>query len=112
MDLPDGGNGVFLFTREPGDGLADVRARMFAPKHGIPEDPATGSAAAAFAGFLGGRPGLADGWHRWGIAQGVEMGRPSLIEASAHRRDGRVVEVRVGGKAVPVAEGMIEVEGG
>ncbi|HEX6011462.1 MAG TPA: PhzF family phenazine biosynthesis protein, partial [Geminicoccaceae bacterium] len=106
-DLPDGGNGVFLFTREPGDGLADVRARMFAPKHGIPEDPATGSAAAAFAGFLGGRPGLADGWHRWRIVQGVEMGRPSLIEASAHRRGSRVVEVRVGGKAVPVAEGTI-----
>jgi trans-2,3-dihydro-3-hydroxyanthranilate isomerase len=110
--LPDGGNGVFLFIREAGDASADFRARMFAPKHGIPEDPATGSAAAAFAGFLGGRPELADGWRRWRIAQGLEMGRPSLIEASAHRRGGRVVEVRVGGKAVPVAEGTIEAEGG
>jgi trans-2,3-dihydro-3-hydroxyanthranilate isomerase len=112
-DLPDGGNGVFLFTRGAGDAsAADARARMFAPKHGIAEDPATGSAAAAFAGFLGGRPGLAEGWHRWRVAQGVEMGRPSLIEASAHRQGDRVVEVRVGGKAVPVAEGTIEVEGG
>jgi trans-2,3-dihydro-3-hydroxyanthranilate isomerase len=111
-DLPDGGNGVFLFTREAGDASANVRARMFAPKHGIPEDPATGSAAAAFAAFLGGRAGLADGWHRWRVAQGVEMGRPSLIEASAHRHGSRVVEVRVGGKAVPVAEGTIEAEDG
>jgi predicted PhzF superfamily epimerase YddE/YHI9 len=38
------------------------------------------------------------------------MGRPSLIEARARRAGGRVAEVRVGGRAVPVAEGTIEVE--
>jgi trans-2,3-dihydro-3-hydroxyanthranilate isomerase len=103
-------NGVFLFTRDTGDPALSLRARMFAPAHGIPEDPATGSAAAALAGFLGGRPGLADGWHRWRIAQGVEMGRASLIEASARREGGRVAQVRIGGRAVPVAEGTIEVD--
>jgi trans-2,3-dihydro-3-hydroxyanthranilate isomerase len=108
--LPEAGNGVFLFTRDTGDPAMDLRARMFAPAHGIPEDPATGSAAAALAGFLGGRPGLAEGWHAWRIAQGVEMGRPSLIEARARREGGRVAEVRIGGRAVPVAEGTIEVD--
>jgi trans-2,3-dihydro-3-hydroxyanthranilate isomerase len=103
-------NGVFLFTRDTGDPDLSLRARMFAPAHGIAEDPATGSAAAALAGFLGGRPGLADGWHRWRIAQGVEMGRPSLIEASARREGSGVAEVRIGGRAVPVAEGTIEVD--
>jgi trans-2,3-dihydro-3-hydroxyanthranilate isomerase len=103
--------GVFLFTRDGADGEAELRARMFAPAHGIPEDPATGSAAAALAGFLAGRPGLADGWHAWRIAQGVEMGRPSQIATRARREAGEVVDVRVAGGAVPVAEGTVEADG-
>ena len=102
--------GMFLFTRDDADGTADLHARMFAPDHGVQEDPATGSAAAALAGFLAGRPGLADGWHGWRIAQGVEMGRPSLIATRASRRGGQVAEVRVAGTAVPVAEGTIEAD--
>lgn len=102
-------NGVFLVTRDTCDPAVDLRARMFAPGHGIPEDPATGSAAAALAGHLASRPGLPDGWHRWRIAQGVEMGRPSLIQARVHREGGRVTAVRIGGRAVPVMEGTIEV---
>jgi trans-2,3-dihydro-3-hydroxyanthranilate isomerase len=102
--------GMFLFTRDGADGAADLHARMFAPDHGVQEDPATGSAAAALAGFLAGRPGLADGWHGWRIAQGVEMGRPSLIATRALRRGGQVAEVRVAGTAVPVAEGTIEAD--
>jgi trans-2,3-dihydro-3-hydroxyanthranilate isomerase len=94
-------SGVFLFV----DG-EEIRARMFSPLDGIGEDPATGSAAAALAGFLGTLDGP-DGTRRWRIRQGVEMGRPSLIEASARREHGRVVEVRVGGSAVKVAEGWI-----
>ncbi|MEK0085624.1 PhzF family phenazine biosynthesis protein [Benzoatithermus flavus] len=109
-DLPEiAATGLFLFTRVTGDATVDLRARMFAPAHGIPEDPATGSAAAALAGFLAGRPDLPEGWHAWRIAQGVEMGRPSLIEARVRRQGGRVAEVRIGGRAVPVMEGTIEV---
>lgn len=103
------GNGVFLFTRAVADARTDLRARMFAPTLGVPEDPATGSAAAALAGCLGAE-GTGEGWRCWRIVQGVEMGRPSLIEASARRQDGRVVEVRVAGGAVRVAEGTIEVD--
>jgi trans-2,3-dihydro-3-hydroxyanthranilate isomerase len=111
-ELPEvAATGLFLFTRDTGDPGVCFRARMFAPAHGIPEDPATGSAAAALAGFLGGRPGLAEGWHAWRIVQGVEMGRPSLIEARVRRDGGCVAEVRIGGRAVPVMEGWIEVGG-
>ena len=107
--LPEPAIGVFVFTRATRDTALDIRARMFAPSHGVVEDPATGSAAAAFAGYMAGRPGLAEGWHVWRIGQGFEMGRPSLIQARAHRVGGRVAEVRIGGAAVPVAEGTIEV---
>ena len=83
----------------------DLRARMFAPAQGIPEDPATGSAAASLAALLGAR--AADGVHRWRIVQGVEMGRPSRIEAMARVEAGKVAEVRIAGAAVLVAEGTI-----
>lgn len=105
-----GSNGVFLITRASGDPAIDLRARMYAPLHGIAEDPATGSAAAALAGVLGAAPGLAEGWHGWSIAQGIEMGRPSLLHARARRSGGRVTEIRVGGQAVKVAAGSIEVD--
>ena len=58
----------------------DYRSRMFAPLLGVPEDPATGSAAAAFAGYVGSRSSTADGMISFTIHQGVEMGRPSRLE--------------------------------
>jgi trans-2,3-dihydro-3-hydroxyanthranilate isomerase len=102
-------NGVLVVTRDTGDAEHDLRARMFAPCHGIAEDPATGSAAAALAGLLGSAEGLPDGWHVWRIGQGYEMGRPSRLIARARREVGRVVEIRVAGRAVVVAEGVIEI---
>lgn len=102
------GEGVHVFTRDTGDRAdIDLRARMFSPGHGIPEDPATGSAAAALAGLLASAEAPGDGIVRYRILQGAEMGRPSRIDASARVEGGRVVEVRVGGAAVPVAEGEI-----
>lgn len=95
---------VYPITPRPSEAGFDVRARMFGGGVGIHEDPATGSAAAALAGYLGRRAG-GDGTHRWRVEQGVEMGRPSLIEAEADVRDGRVVAVRVGGRAVHVSRG-------
>lgn len=91
---------------EPPDG-ADVYARMFAPAMGIEEDPATGGAATALAGYL--LPRLdATGTVRWKVRQGVEMGRPSLIEVEADARDGEATAVRVGGSSVLVGEGSLE----
>lgn len=101
-------NEVYVFTVEAGEG-ADVRARMFAPGMGIVEDPATGGAASAFAGYLGVRTRLRDGTARWVVMQGVEMGRPSRLEVEADKMDGEVVAVRVGGAAVLVSEGTMSV---
>jgi trans-2,3-dihydro-3-hydroxyanthranilate isomerase len=78
---------------------------MFAPAIATDEDPATGSAAAAIAGYLGARA-TRQGTLRWRIEQGVEMGRPSLLEVEADRIDGRIAAVRVGGTAVLMSEGL------
>ena len=103
------GNGLALFTRETGSAEHDLRMRMFAPDHGIAEDPATGSAAAALGGLLAGTGDGAEGWRSWRIGQGIEMGRPSLLRVRARREAGKVAEIRVAGAAVTVAEGTIEV---
>jgi trans-2,3-dihydro-3-hydroxyanthranilate isomerase len=84
-----------------------IYSRMFAPGVGVEEDPATGSAAVALAGTLATRRNEREGTLSWRIDQGVAMGRPSLIEASAEKRDGRVVRVRVGGGTVIVGEGTM-----
>lgn len=106
-----GRTGIFLVTRDTGEAGVDFRARMFAPQLGVAEDPATGSAAAALAGLLALADDRPDVQLAWRIAQGVEMGRPSLIEARAERRGGEVVGVWIAGSAVPVAEGWIDVSG-
>ncbi len=80
---------------------------MFAPGSGIVEDPATGSAAAAFAGVIARFDGPPAGSHRYTIEQGFEMGRPSLIELEIDMDGGEVVAARIGGNAVIVAEGTL-----
>ena len=88
-------------------------ARMFAPALGIEEDPATGSACAALAGYLAGRSPSQDVTFTWQIDQGVNMGRPSLIEASAEKSQGRRPgKVKVGGFTVLVGEGSMTVPAG
>ena len=96
---------VFVFCNEPELQGSHYRARMFAPFLGVAEDPATGSACAAFAGYLGKRDSRADGTLRWIVEQGFEMGRPSLLDVEADKRDGAVTAVRVGGSAVMVTRG-------
>ena len=83
------------------------QARMFAPLQGIPEDPATGSAAAAFAGYLGDVEQRGDGTHAWDVDQGLEMRRPSELHIEIDRAAGRSTAVRVRGSAVMVSEGRM-----
>ncbi len=87
-----------------------IRARMFAPLDGVPEDPATGSANAALAALLTHCKPEQEGDFRWRIAQGVEMGRPSVLEARTEKRGGQVTAARIGGGSVLVSEGTIEVD--
>lgn len=95
---PDDRFWLFLYARI---GASKVRARMFSPLDGIPEDPATGSAAAAFVALLASLDAKGDDLHVT-IEQGVEMGRPSVIEASVE--GGRVF---IAGACVPVMHGML-----
>jgi trans-2,3-dihydro-3-hydroxyanthranilate isomerase len=99
--MPD----VYLY-RHANDGF-DVRARMFAPLSGVPEDPATGSANCALAGLLAHHSPQSNGNFVWRIAQGVEMGRPSTLIARAEKKDGVVQTTRVGGASILVCEGFI-----
>jgi trans-2,3-dihydro-3-hydroxyanthranilate isomerase len=99
--MPD----VFLYT-QTGDGF-DIRARMFAPLSGVPEDPATGSANCALAGLLAHYSPQPTGSFTWRIAQGVEMGRPSTLIARAEKVDGVVETTRIGGASVLVSDGII-----
>lgn len=90
------------------------KARMFAPDLGVTEDPATGSAAVALAGTLAleaAQRGESGDLH-WPIHQGVEMGRPSLLMASATVQAGVVTAVRVGGHAVAVSTGQLHIPAG
>lgn len=98
---------VVVFCRDPERPGSDLRARMFAPAMGIPEDPATGAAAAALAGYLAARSGALSGTLQWTMEQGFELGRPSLLQIECDLEAGRVRSVRVGGTAVPLMEGVL-----
>jgi trans-2,3-dihydro-3-hydroxyanthranilate isomerase len=100
--------GAFLFCRQTVERGNAFHARMFGPTLGIYEDPATGSAAAALAGWAARHGGLGDGDHTLGIEQGYEMGRPSLITLNVTLRDGKLATASIGGEAIVVSEGTIE----
>jgi trans-2,3-dihydro-3-hydroxyanthranilate isomerase len=97
---------ILIYTQVTESGF-DIRARMFAP-HGIPEDPATGSANVALMGLLAKLRPEADLLMSKSIAQGVEMGRPSLLQAEAEKKNGTVTATYIGGRCVPMMSGTIE----
>jgi trans-2,3-dihydro-3-hydroxyanthranilate isomerase len=96
---------AYLYTRT---GPNSWQTRMFAPLIGIPEDPATGSAAAAFAGVIMARDKPGNGVHQHILTQGIEMGRPSQIVLTLHVHGGLLEEVSIGGAAVIISEGTID----
>lgn len=98
---------VYVYVRSQGD--FDLRARMFAPLSGVPEDPATGSAACAVAGLQASLEPAESGSFAYRIAQGIEMGRPSHLSARAEKANGVVHSTWVSGTCVMVTEGFIAV---
>ena len=99
-------------SRERGgiaSGDAVIRSRMFAPSIGVAEDPATGSAAASFGGYLAARSSSRDGTLKYLIHQGVEMGRPSQLFVEVDVSGGAVTDVRVGGSTVLASSGTLHV---
>ncbi|MFL5954554.1 MAG: PhzF family phenazine biosynthesis protein [Gaiellaceae bacterium] len=93
-------DGVNAFAR---DG-SRWKTRMFAPNHGVDEDPATGSAAGPLAVHLA-RHGQIEFGEQIEISQGAELRRPSTLYAEVHGRGDEISRVVVGGSAVTVARG-------
>ena len=102
-------DGVYVYTRQCVRSHAAFHARMFAPDMGIPEDPATGSAAIGFARIIQVFDALPEGSHKRVVEQGLEMGRPSASQLVIACGRGRLDGVRSGGHAVRVAEGKLGV---
>lgn len=109
-----GGNhiGVFMFCLEPVEPDVIAYSRMFGAGLGITEDPATGSASGPLGCYLVAHQLVPHG--RTGeivSLQGVAMGRPSRIHIAIGTDDrGEITRVQVGGKAVRVGEGRIDIE--
>ena len=104
--------GMFVFTRATGTDGVGICARMFAPEHGIPEDPATGSAVAALAGWLAEHDSPSDGSVHWAANQGIEMGRPSRLNLAVDIENREIRAVRVSGCSVSVSHDAITVPRG
>lgn len=97
---------VHLYVQSDDD--FDIHARMFAPLDGVLEDPATGSANCALVALLTKVSDRYTSGGDWRIAQGVEMGRPSVLEARTRVEDD-IIQTWIGGYSMFVAEGFIEV---
>jgi len=104
-----GGTSVYAYCRETESNAHHFHARMLWQTLGFVEDPATGSAAAAFAGAVATFDRPTSGTHRVIIEQGFEMGRPSLIMLELDTEGGQLIATRIGGDAVVVARGVLQI---
>jgi trans-2,3-dihydro-3-hydroxyanthranilate isomerase len=86
----------------------EIQSRMFAPLFGVPEDPATGSANVSLIGLLAHLDKRADLTLSKTIGQGFDMGRPSILEATAEKKAGKVTATYIGGRCVPMLSGEID----
>jgi trans-2,3-dihydro-3-hydroxyanthranilate isomerase len=111
-EVPEPVEGVNLFAIDGQNGAGlDVHARVFVPLLSVPEDPATGSAAAGLGIMLVASGRLPEGG-RYTIGQGLEMGRPSLLRGRVEAAAGRATRCHVAGRVQPVARGMLRVPPG
>jgi trans-2,3-dihydro-3-hydroxyanthranilate isomerase len=99
---------AYIYCRGGVNHVAKFHARMFASGMGIVEDPATGSAAAALSGAIHHFDRLTDGHHDVMVEQGVEMGRPSFIHLHMDIEAGAISNARIGGQAVRLATGVLD----
>jgi trans-2,3-dihydro-3-hydroxyanthranilate isomerase len=102
--------GIFVLAPDPDPTVRRVYTRMFAPAHGVAEDPATGSASGALGAYLvRHRLVRAEGATRIVSEQGTKMGRQSFVHIALEARDGTSKDIRVGGGVVPVIDGTVRV---
>jgi trans-2,3-dihydro-3-hydroxyanthranilate isomerase len=98
---------IYVYCRETILFNSNYHARMFVTGANVYEDPATGSAAAAFAGMIQQNDKPVDGSSQWWVEQGMEMGRPSLIRLELDVNGQKLTGARIGGTAVKIAEGRL-----
>jgi trans-2,3-dihydro-3-hydroxyanthranilate isomerase len=108
MLRPLGAQMAYVYAPGGDDPSIHWRSRMFAPETGTFEDPATGSATAILAAQLLAAEGWSDGTHRFRLAQGHEMGRPSDLWLEADVAGAKLAAVRVAGQAVQIMSGVLE----
>ena len=101
--------GIHLYVQAK-EGDIDIQSRMFAPEHGIPEDPATGGANVALIGLLAHLRPEADLTLDKIIGQGFDMGRPSILVAASEKKAGKVVATYIGGRCMPMMSGVIDLD--
>jgi len=101
---------AYVFTLTPEERDNDLAARMFGMGMGIGEDPGTGSAAAALIGLLSEHANLANGQADFVLRQGHEMGRPCRITIQLKKDGDVLVHGGIGGHAVIVAEGVLDLD--
>jgi len=97
----------YVYCRETVHHDSAFHVRMIVPGTPSYEDPATGSAAAAFAGAVMHFDAPTDGTAQLWIEQGLEMGRPSRIRLELNVDGGKLASARIGGHAIKVAEGQL-----
>jgi len=97
---------VYAFTREARDSRNHLSVRMFSPGAGVPEDPATGSAAGWLGAYLARHRVRGAGDFDVRLEQGHEIGRPSLLHVRV-RGAGDALEISVGGRVIPAARGEL-----
>jgi trans-2,3-dihydro-3-hydroxyanthranilate isomerase len=100
---------AFVYTRETADPAHHVQARVFVPGLGAHEDPATGSAACAFAAVAVHFEQPEDGEHTIVIEQGFAIARPSLIDLTMQLFEGALIQTSVGGACAIVGEGTLTI---
>ncbi len=98
---------AYVYCRQTSLRASSFHTRMFGHRFGIVEDPATGSAAAAFAGVIMAFDQPAPGDHHFAIEQGFEMGRPSLISLGLDVGQNGLVSASIGGHAVIIMQGTL-----
>ncbi len=105
---------IYFYTRDVpvSEMRCDLMARMFFPgSSGLIEDPATGSATLATAALLADLESKRDGEFNLDIGQGIDMGRPSLLQTRIVKRNGVVISSHIGGRCVPMMEGTFRLAG-
>lgn len=101
--------GIHLYTRAILQEV-DIQARMFAPLHGVVEDPATGSANVALIGLLAHLDAEPSSSIERRIGQGFDMGRPSHLDALAEKSVDGTITTYIGGACVPVMRGTLNLD--